>query len=190
LHSILGGNLQLRYFQLAHTFPHMCGYIQTLWFFPHRQLQGVHLNLRKTDCLFWWVIFSFIGQKIRQKFLCTGHFSRFRHNTNISDISGSDCLFLTLSPIEKNKQNTMSNPQIKFFCLLNLKKYFTLWTNILHAYWCCSKFQLIKMLWKSFLMSSSKKWPNFTRNWLISTWEAKKYLDCLLSAYNKLDFST
>ena len=36
-----------------------------------------------------------------------GHFSRFRHKRNIKDIYGSNWPFLTASPKEKNKQNSL-----------------------------------------------------------------------------------
>ena len=45
------------------------------------------------------------GPKHKAKFV--GHFRRFRHNKNITDISGSNQIFLTVSHKEKNKQNTL-----------------------------------------------------------------------------------
>ena len=53
-----------------------------------------------------------------------GNFSRFRHNTNITHISGSNLPFLTVSPKEKNKQVHCSSFQfsdqkfLKFVFLL------------------------------------------------------------------------
>jgi hypothetical protein len=44
-----------------------------------------------------------------------GHFSRFRHNKNITGISGSNWPLLTASPKEKNKQNTLFKHLIFLF---------------------------------------------------------------------------
>ena len=48
-----------------------------------------------------------MGLNIWQFFVCIGHFSRFRHNTNILDASRYIELFLTKSLEEKTEGNTL-----------------------------------------------------------------------------------
>ena len=84
------------------------------WFAPLYQFLFYMFiwNLGKLT-VYYWGLYSIIWASIWGKSLVfIGHFSRFRHNKNITDISGSNWPLLTASPKEKNKQNTLFKHQI------------------------------------------------------------------------------